>query len=252
MKKTLIIFLLLGLFSVKSWAATPNLPFSIGEWPPYTGISLPGGGIAAEIVTALSKAAGLGVEYSFVPWKRAEMHVRSGLAFATFPYQEIPERQAEYLFSSTLFSTHFSIAAHRKRMATTAFQYSRPEDLRGYRVGIIAGTDAIKLILQKSGALVEEVDSARQNLGKLDLGRIDFYIDDSAVLKYAIAANYPGETPSRFTILKTPFGGRKDWKIMVSRQYPDAKQYLERLNAGLVIIRNCGELQDILANRSLE
>lgn len=243
---TLLLFVFVTLFSLSATAAETTVKFAIGEWEPYTGESIADHGMATELVTAACKAAGLTAEYSFVPWKRAENNVLTAKDFGTFPYKEIAERSDKYIFSDTLFSNSFGILMSKNNKKTETFEYSKIDDLKNFKVGIIAGTDAIKNALKAIGVEAEEAQTAKQNLQKLEAGRIDFYIDDKAVIYQAIKVDYPADKAGEFVFSKTDFGDKNDWKIMVSKEYPNGMEILGKINAGLSKIKETGEYNAIL------
>lgn len=248
MKVTKIAFLALLTVSIGSVAMAQSIPMSIGEWAPFTGEKLVGSGMAAEIVTAAGKAGSLAPKYSFVPWKRAEADVQGGTSFATFPYQKTAEREGAYLFSDTLFTSGFTIASVTGNAKTKGFAYGKPADLKGYSVGITAGTDAVKNQLAAAGVTVEESQTPEQLVKKLAAGRIDFAIDDRVVLFLACKA----ETGTAFTFLEKPFGTDSEFRLMVSKKYPDAAGILAKFNAGLAAIKKDGSLAAILAKYGLK
>jgi polar amino acid transport system substrate-binding protein len=239
-----ILLLALGLSALAQGAA---VAFSLGEWPPYVGESLPGKGMAAELVGAACAASGLRAEYAFYPWRRAEDNVRLGASFGTFPYKELPERTANYVFSATLFSSSFALASLAASARTAAFRYSSIADLKGLRVGITAGTDALLIPLRQAGIEVEEAQDPELSIRKLELGRIDVYIDDKAVMHQALLSTVGRPRLGEFRIEERAFGERSDFKVMVSRRYPGATEILARLNEGLGLIRKSGEYARILA-----
>lgn len=85
-------------------AFAQKVAFSTGEWAPYSGEKLPGQGLVTEIVNAGAKKAGLVPEYSWVgdAWLRCEEAVKTGTAFATFPYSKTDERVKLYDYSDPL------------------------------------------------------------------------------------------------------------------------------------------------------
>jgi len=253
MKRFVVLFsIALSLLFVCSVSAEETkVKFSIGEWEPYTGEKIDNNGMAAEIVTAACKAVGLQAEFDFSPWKRAENSVLTGTSFGTFPYKEIQERTADYLFSNTLFSSSFGILTHKKNAKTSNFKFTGAEDFKPFTVGIVAGTDAIKNPLVKIGAKVEEVPTGNQNLKKLEVGRIDFYIDDKAVIFQSLKKNYNAEQMSEFPFLESNFGDVNDFKVMISKKYPESQALLEKFNEGLKTIIDSGEHKTILAKYGL-
>jgi len=234
------------LFTTSALAEETTLRFAIGEWLPYTGEKAVNYGMASEVVSAACKAAGLTAEYDFAPWKRSENNVLTAKNFGTFPYKAIESRMDKFLFSDTLFSNSFGIVMKKDNPKIAGFTYTKPEDFKGFNVGIIAGTDAIKNALKAVGVEVEEVQEAKQNLNKLEAGRIDFYIDDKAVIYQAITENYPGDKAGEFVFADNGFGETNDWKIMVGKDYPGAADILAKINGGLAKIKESGEFDTIM------
>ncbi len=228
-----------------------NVKFATGEWAPYTGEKIAEHGMASEIVTAACKAVGLEAEYEFFPWKRAESVVAGGTHFGTFPYKELQEREGNFLFSETLFSSSFGIAMYKQNKGVSGFKYRTMDDLKNYTVGIVTGTDAIRLPLEKMGGKVEEVPGTEQNLKKLAAGRIDFYIDDKAVIYQALQQGYTPEQKAEFLFSEKDFGERNDFKIMISLKYPNSKEIMAKINEGLHKIKESGEQKSILAKYGL-
>jgi len=226
-------------------ASAEDIPFAIGEWGPYTGAGIAPSGLATELVTAACNAAELHCVFEFYPWRRAESLVENGSSFGTFPYLEMPGRENRFQFSDTLFSSSFAILTHITNKNTEQYIYTNPKSLKGYSVGIIAGTDAIKVPLRKVGITVEEVPTAYQNLKKLQSHRIDFYIDDRAVIIQALRTHFSGNKLAEFLLLDDSFGGSNDFKIMTSKKYPNSHEILKKINEGLKTIKNDGTLDRI-------
>lgn len=242
---------ILSVLHVNSAFAQEVVPFAIGEWSPYTGKNINNNGMAAEIVTAACSAAGLTAKYKYLPWKRAEANVADGAYFGTFPYKETKEREGRFLFSKTLFSSSFALLTSKSNKRTANFKYSRPDDLKGFSVGVIAGTDAVKLPLEQAGVRVEEVAGAEQNLKKLEFARIDFYIDDRAVIYEELKKNYSADKMSNFVFLDSGFGEKNEFKIMVSLKHSNSKALLDKINEGLTKLTESGEHKKITAKYGL-
>lgn len=218
--------------AILSTASSQTLPLATGEWPPYASASLPGGGSATALVVAAFKHAGLDTSLEFLPWRRAEAYVVSGRAFATFPYQETPDRKGKFLFSAPLFESRFAVVYRAGVPAPTEHQLRRPDFFSGRTIGITAGTDAVGVPLKSVGALVEETRVAEQSLEKLRLGRIDFVIEDRAVVGHMISRIYEGPERNPFAVQDLPWGGAV-FRLMVSPSYPGAEELLRRFDAAL-------------------
>lgn len=238
-------------FVGNTFAEETEVKFAIGEWEPYTGKNMELSGMAVEIVRAACNAAGLQETFEFLPWKRAENQVMTGSYFGTFPYKEMKERMADYNFSTTLFTSSFGVLIHKNNAKTKDFQLQKPEDLLSYTIGIVTGTDAIRIPLEEIGVHVEDVPTSSQNIKKLEVGRIDFYIDDKAVIFQALRRIYSAEQMAGFVFLEGDFGDKNDFKIMISKKYPQNGVLLEKINDGINKIIESGEHKAILTKYGL-
>lgn len=246
---TLLLFIII-LSTSRFAAAADTLPFVIGEWAPYTGAKIENNGMATEIVSAACLAVGLVAEYTFEPWVRAENSVLEGTKFGTFPYKKLPNRQDNYIFSDILFSSHFAIITYKGNVKTSNFKYLSDDNFKCFTIGVVAGTDAIRIPLEKAGAKIEAVPTAEQNLRKLRAGRIDFYVDDSVVIRHTLERLFATDV-ANFIFLDKNYGSQNNFRIMASTKYPDSSTIIEKINAGLAEIKENGELAKILTRYGL-
>lgn len=244
-------FIALAIVSSGISTSSQTISLNVGEWEPYTGEKLSNGGMAVEIVTAAYKAVGIKAEIEFVPWKRAEANIASGKAFASFPFQATHEREELYRFSDVIFTSTFAIAYKKGSVASQDFAYSSITDFKGYRIGITAGTDAVKNPLERAGAIVEESQTQDQLVKKLEQDRLDFIIDDRAVIRSAIDALYRGSARDLFGFIEKPFGQPASFRLMASKTNPDGTVLLEKFNEGLGKIRADGSYDGIVSRYDL-
>lgn len=225
--------------------------FAVGEWAPYVGAALPGNGYAASIVKAACGAAGLRARFEFYPWNRAELRTVEGLAFATFPFVILPEREGRYFFSEAIIQSDIGILRSSENQKTRSFRYGGdPIEFAGSVVGTTVGTRAVSDPLRKAGVAVEETETLDQSVQKLERGRIDFVIEERIVLIDALRRLYP-RGASRFSFLDRSFLEKREYRLLVSRKYPDSRMLLERFNAGLAKIRTDGTAERIRAEFGL-
>lgn len=247
---TKVVFLAAALLAAPSALPAQSLSFAVGEWPPYTGEELPLGGAAVELVTAAARAAGMTVNLEWTPWRRAEAWVAADRVFATFPYSETPGRSGKYLFSEPLFFSSFAVLVRRSPALTRDFRFSSPADFRGWKVGTTAGTDEVKVPLEQAGALVEETPTILQSVRKLEQGRLDFVVDDRAVLEAALR-ELPESARKGLALLETPFGDRTAFRVMASATAAGGPALLRQFNVGLARIQADGTWARILGRHGL-
>lgn len=232
-----VVSLALLLFPATLGITEEIVPFAIGEWTPYVGLSLPENGTAAKIVRAACRSAGLTAKFEFYPWTRAERRVLEGLAFASFPYQRIPEREGQFLFSDEILRSTVAIVRASGEARTASFVYGgKSEEFVPFVVGTTSGSEAITAPLQRVGVQVEETPSVDQSIQKLERRRIQFVIDERAVIEDAIRRLYPGRS-DLFAFLDRDFIQPRAYRLLVSKTYPDAVRLLDLFNAGLAKVK---------------
>lgn len=227
-----------------------KVPFSTGEYRPYTSEKMPGFGATAELVSAVCKAAGIQPEFRFFPWKRAEATLREGSAWGAFPYSSNAERKQEFDFSDSLYSVSNALVYYDDNPKTRVL--SGTEDLatlKAFKFGVISGSFA-EPKLKELGITYQTVTTVDQLIQMLRFNRIDFYIDDEATIFDAANRIFPDDM-AHFRAMNTPFDERKTNGVMVSRTFPHAAEILKRFNAGLAKIKRTGEYEQILAKYHL-
>lgn len=228
-----------------------NLSFGLGEWVPYTGQKLKANGMAVEIVSAACAASGMKASFAWYPWRRAEAMVLTGEIFGTFPYTDGAGRRERYLFTSPLFHSRFAILVNPKNPRTEGFKYSSPADFKDFKIGVTAGTDQVIIPLQDAGGIMEETPEITPSILKLAYGRLDFVVDDRAVILAALSGLGSSVDKSRLKLLESNFGEERLFRVMASSKYPESALILSRLDAGLAVIRQNGTYAAILAKYGL-
>lgn len=210
-----------------------TIPLAIGEWAPYTGKNLSEYGAASQIVSAAFQAVDLVPVYTFLPWNRCEYLVKKGEFFASFPYLLIPERERDFLFSDPLFVSSIGILRYTPNLRVSSFVYDgNPASLKAFRVGTTEGTNAVIFPLKAAGVVVEPSRTLDLAIKKLAAGRLDLVIEEEATLKDAVHRLFPGKE-TFFEFLPQPFLAEREYRLMVSKRYPQAQTILERFNEGL-------------------
>jgi polar amino acid transport system substrate-binding protein len=221
-----------------------------GEYPPYTSEALPGSGATTRLVVEVFREAGIRTTVEFLPWKRVETTLQMGKAFGAFPYGETAERRAQYHFSDQLYLVRNAVAYCPANPRTPGPPpFGRPEDLAGYRVGVIAGSFA-EPRLKAAGVEFEESLTVEMGLRKLKAGRIDYYIDDQATIEATALQLFP-DSPELFRLLPRAFDEDKPNFLMVSRTYPGSDELLKKFNRALAALQNSGEFDRLLARLHL-
>jgi polar amino acid transport system substrate-binding protein len=153
-------------------------------WPPYVfeeqGTMT---GFDYEVMQAVMKRMGYSVEFRLMPWKRCLQMIESGQADALLDVSITEERKRSMIFPSEPLSDSASVLFHRRGQR---YRFNTLEDLRGLRIGTIAGYEYNKEFLEADYIFREPVADLQQNIRKLMNGRIDLFISNRRVGLYAL------------------------------------------------------------------
>lgn len=239
MRKNYIVFLFLV---VCTRLFSQEVKFEIGEWYPFTSTSR--SGLAIELLEAACNEVGIKPVLSFSPWRRAEQNVRTGASYGTFPYVYSKERSVFFYFSDPLLISETVMAYNTDNKKIEPIQ--KISDLKKYKIGVIAGSNYIIDQLKRYGIVVEETETVEASYQKLELGRIDLFIDDIYVVK-SILRKKPTEKIKYAKFSSSISFSTREYRIMVTKAQEDSLKILERINLGLGIIRKKGLYQSILS-----
>jgi polar amino acid transport system substrate-binding protein len=234
-----------------AWAAPETVAtLATGEYAPYTSEALPGGGATTALVNEVFRTVGVRVEVQFFPWKRVESRLVGGLTFGGFPYGKTNERRSLFLFSDPIYRVKNGITYCPANPHTPGpIGFTGPSSLKGFLVGVIAGSFA-EPRLAAAGVAFEESNTVEMGLKKLKAGRIDYYIDDQTTIEDTLRTAFPDGGDS-FRILPQAFDDEKPNYLMVSKTYPGAEDLLRRFNQGLAALQKSGEYSKLLARLGL-
>ena len=239
--RSLTLLLVITLASATS-QAQDRLLLLTGKWPPYTSEELDGFGVQTEIVTAVVREMGMEPEYKFVPWKRGELMVKQGKAFAIFPYSKTDKRSEAFDFSIPIFYTATYLFYYKER--TTPKQYKVLEELRSYTIGGVLGHSYVAQF-EKAGLDTRLVQKDKQLIPMLWSSRVDLVAMDGINGWLEIKRLYPEEIDG-FATLDKSISGRSASRLMMSRNYPGAAVLQQRFNKALQGIKFNGKYRAIL------
>ena len=198
-------------------------------------------GIFPDIVKAVFHELNIQAEFRIQPWQRGETTVKSGEAFATFPYLTTELRAEDFNFSDPVIC-FFPKFYYKKERFPNGFSWENLTDFQQYTIGGIRGY-WYKESLQAADLNVQYVTTDRQNILKLMKERIDFTLLPELVGRILIQKVYPHQR-SAFAFAKKS-ESTNTFHLMVSKKYPHAKELTEKFNNGLRIIKGNGIYQKI-------
>jgi polar amino acid transport system substrate-binding protein len=232
---TIVCFaLMLGVVTATSAreAEPPPVLLVTGEWPPYTGAKLEGGGLAVELVRAVFAEMGRNAEIRFYPWRRCEAYVRQGMAWATFPFAITEERRAQYLFSDPLIESDSVLFYYGSKMAS--FELNELSDLRPYTIGASSGYWYEKMFREAGLRVAPSLDDLT-GLKQLKMRRVDLHPMERRVGLWLIDHHFEQDRGS-FGIVEKSLRTNQN-ALMVSKSHPDSRALLEAFNAALQQVR---------------
>lgn len=154
------------------WPAAETVIMDIDEWGPLISRDLKYSGAITRIVVESFALEGINVELSWVKPARQYYQVKMGECDLSPGWAKSPAREAEVLFSDSIFET-YKVFYH---LTSRPFNWQSMDDLKGLRIGGQIGNDYGPDFNQaeKEGRItVERVPLDEQNFKKLATGRID-------------------------------------------------------------------------------
>lgn len=229
-------------------AAAETVTLVADEWCPYN--CAPGSrreGYMIEIARMALEPAGIAVEYATMPWNRALSEVRSGTRSGAVG--AVASEYPSAVYPKLPLGRSGNVLA-MKRSAAAGFSYGGIDSLAKLRLGGIQGysydSGPIDAYIAKPTGAVELLagaDSQRQNLRKLEAGRIDAVIDNEYVLRLLLSESSPAPD-----LVLVPVGEASDISIAFSEaKLSESRRYADLIDAALDRARKSGSLATLLA-----
>lgn len=245
MKK--LIVLILFLFSSLIYSKEKILLVT-GEWFPYTSEKIVGSGYFSEIVTAVFNDMGFEVEYKFFPWKRCEELVKSGEAFATFPYIITDERQKIFTFSDPVANSTGRLFYLKKNFKSEPI-WTDYKSLKKYSIGGTFGY-WYEAEFKKTGLKVDYSPNDEVAIKKLYSGRVNMLAIDELVGWELIKKLYPKEI-DKFDVMDNPLN-ISELHLMISSSYANSSNLKDRFNISLSKIKKTPIYDKILKKYNIK
>ena len=220
------------------------------EFPPYLGEHLEHGGVMTQIAQEAYERVGYQVNVHYHPWARALALVRIGELDGLVQVWMREERKEWLLFSAPIPSANSEVVFYKRKDLNIEFDGKDYLALKPYTIGAGRGyADPEGFEKIRDQLRVEIVTTDIQNLKKLELGRIDLMIVDKFVAQYLLETQMP-ESVASFDWLGSALSLESN-HMGVSRKAPEARKKLEDFNRGLVLLKQEGRIQGILAEHGL-
>jgi len=238
-----LLLLVISLFSSPSFGA-PVVRVATLDFPPYVSESLAGNGWAWQVVEAAFSSQNHGAQLFILPWPRAVHQVRKGSMDALYIANKTQERESWAYFSHRVGQED---AVLWKRRASS-FEFFRPEDLQGKTVGGLRGS-AQTQFLQQRGVDVVNIKDLSQGIKMLSSKRLDYFVADRIAALYCLES-LPPEVSEAIDYVSPPIYS-VGFHLAIAKNHPQARQYIDTFNRGLLSIRESGRYQQILRQYKL-
>ncbi|WP_018525405.1 substrate-binding periplasmic protein [Alkalispirochaeta alkalica] len=231
--------LMTGLIMVTGLAlAQQRITVASGDWAPYQGDTLPGGGPAGVIVAEAFASQGWEVTFEYLPWARGFTLAQQARNDGTFLYGYSDERAENFLYSDPIINLDTVIFYRKDR----PIEWSAPGDLKRYTLGAVLEYN-YGFIRESDGFTLDRIADPVSNFRKLAAGRVDGVLEEVMVgwdlAERAGVADRVAYHPR--AVDSEPF------HFIVSRSHPDAERIIATFNAGLSALRASGRLDEVLA-----
>ncbi len=172
-------------------AGTANaepLGISTLEWPPYTSQSLPRGGVTTALVQAAFAAAGMDVDVTYLPWKRAISTAKNDAGVVAY----FPGYHCRHVNGFTASDPIGNGPLGFAENVNTPITWESIDDLgeRKLKIGTVLGYANTEEFDEKAGTgWIRAIPANNDviNLRKLMLERIDLAVIDKLVMSYLLA-----------------------------------------------------------------
>ncbi len=195
-------------------------------------------GLYVALATEAFKRAGIAADIRVAPWKRAVQAAEDGSSALGGCYSNA-DRLAKYDFTDGLFEETLVLIVQKGK----AFKYGGVADLRGKRIGVMAGWsygDDFDKAKADKALTADEADSDDANIRKLLAGRVDAIIMDRLAATKQFSAALAGTE-----ILPTPL--TRNATYIIFKKSLGKQAVIAKLNAALKAMRADGSYDRIVA-----
>ena len=238
-------------FAMFFWAFAPaacaDAPITIvaDEWPPFSGASLPNGGISLDVISSVLTRAGYDVTTEVLPWARIMDGSRRGDYDIVGSLFYDPEIATYMTYGDPFFTTEVRFV----RPAGTGFEVDGLDSLRPYSIAVGDGFLYEEEFDRADHLNKVVVTTTMQAVQMVAFGRVNLTLDSVEVLNHSIDQASP---PIRDQLEILPYVlAEHDIHMAVRNDLPGRADLVSAFNETLAEMRADGSL-DALLRRHLE
>jgi polar amino acid transport system substrate-binding protein len=215
-----------------------------GEYPPWSGKELKGGGFINEIVREAFALQGYKVQFRFLPWKRAYAEVKAGRIPASSYWYYKKERNRFFIQSDPIYKESVFFIYNK---ASPLVRWNKLDDLKGMVIGATDGFTYTKTFWDKvkdKTLTVQLTTSDLLNLRKLLSRRVELVPLEPHVAEYLIRKNFSKNDLNAIGYNPKPLTVESD-RLLFSRKYLNVKKLVIAFNRGLAKLKKQGRIQKL-------
>jgi len=242
MKKILSLIAFISLLTLShSFANEKIINFVGAEFPPYAGKELDDMGMIPSLVKAALEPEGYKVIYEFRPFARALDEAKQGMQDAMAPIYKTNEREEYFAFSESLGETRTVFI----KLKSVSISYSKLEELKPYKIGIIANTSVSPEFDMSDFLIKDVVTNYDQNIKKLLGKRVDLVAGNEFVIFYNLKQFFTKEEYGQIEIMEPALLAQTN-HVAFSKKNPNYLEVLNDFNKGLSRIIADGTYEKIV------
>lgn len=230
------------LFSAAACAAAetnPPIRLASSDYQPYYGPHAAHQGPLAELINTAFASQQVESSIEFMTWSEALNKAQSPAYAGLVCGWDHPQRRQQYLFSSPLYYNELRFFAYQKirerNLSVLATQLPRLGLVKDY-----AYPDRVR----QAGFAITIVDTDQALLNLLLQHKVDVILSDSATTLYWLQQQ-PLETQQQIQPSQQVLA-RKAMHLLISKNYPNARQLLQQFERGLQLLEKNGRWAQIL------
>lgn len=225
------IILVYGIFSTELILVTD-------DWPPYYGQNLKNGGFATIIGKEAFEYSGIELKIEYYPWNRVINKSKEGEYIGVFGAYYSNERSQFFYYSNPIITSKTYLNGIKEIKINPLSN----DTLKGLRIGITKGYFYSEEFSNYDGVRFVTSYSVLEGLEKLFNGKIDLLTADYRVVKYYYNKLLREDTLYHFE----PPIAQEPIYILISKNAPKAKYYINAFNQGLKKLKESGRYGKII------
>jgi polar amino acid transport system substrate-binding protein len=221
------------------------LRIATGELPPYATEERADQGIALNIVRRAYESAGYSVQFTFLPWSRAQLETQQGLWDASAHWGASAERRAKFLLSDNLLTEQWQML-HRR---DTKFDWQQTTDLRAYTLGLVRDytyTPELWAEVRAGRQKFEQPSNDVSSLRMLLAGRVDVVPLERNVACDLMAKHLNQTDQARLMMHPRLMTDSFTTHVIYPPQKPGSEALRQAFNRGLQKLKASGEYKRLL------